>query len=57
MYLLRGDFGEHFISRSGPVNWPPSSCDLTHLYYFWGYVKAYVYTEKPVLIDALEDNI
>ena len=29
MDLLRGEFGEHFISRSGPVNWPPRSGDLT----------------------------
>ena len=29
MDLLRGEFGEHFISRSGPINWPPRSCDLT----------------------------
>ena len=27
--LLRGEFGEHFISRSGSVNWPPRSCNLT----------------------------
>ena len=58
MDLLRGEFGEHFISRSGPVNWPPRLCDLTHLDYFmWCYVKAHAYTDKPALIDALEDNI
>ena len=34
MDLLRGYFGEHFISRSGPVNRPPRSCDLTPLDYF-----------------------
>ena len=57
MYLLRGEFGEHFISRSGPVNWPPRSSDVTHLdHYLWGYVKANVYTDKPASIDALEDN-
>ena len=27
MGLLRGEFSEHLISRSGPVNWPPRSCD------------------------------
>ena len=59
MDLLRGEFGEHFISPSGPVNWPPISCDLRRLHHFlWGYVKAYVYTDKPATIDALEeDNI
>ena len=34
MDLLRSEFGERFISRSGPVNWPPRSCDLTLLDYF-----------------------
>ena len=58
MDLLRGESGEHFTSRSGPVNWPPRSCDLTPLDYFlWGYVKAHVYTDKPASIEALEDNI
>ena len=58
MDLLRGEFGEHFISRSGPVNWPPRSCNLTHLYYFLlGYVKDHIYSGKPAAIDALEDKI
>ena len=52
MDLLSGEFGEHFISRSGP-----RSCDLTPLDYFlWGYVKDHVYTDKPASIYALEDN-
>ena len=58
MDLLRGKFGEHFISRSGRVNWPPRSCDLTSLDCFlWGYVKAHVYIDKPASIDALKDKI
>ena len=57
MDLLRGEFSEHFISRSRPVNWPPRSCDLTPLDYFlWGNVKAHVYISY-ISIDALEDNI
>ena len=55
---MRGEFGEHFISRSGPVNWPLRSCDLMPLDYFlWGCVKTHVYTDKLASIDALEDNI
>ena len=55
---MRGEFGEHFISRSATVNWPPRSCDLTPLDYFlWGHVKAHVHTDKPASIDALADNI
>ena len=58
MGLLRGEFGEHFILRSGPVNWPPGQCEVTPLEIFlWGYVKAHNYTDKPVSIEALEDNI
>ena len=58
MGLLRGVFGEHFISLSESVNWPPRSCSLTTLGYFlWGYVKAHVYTDKPTSIDVLENNI
>ena len=53
MDLLRGEFGEHFISRSGiRVNWHLRSRDLTPLGYFlWGYVKALVYTDKPNSIE------
>lgn len=58
MAKLRAAFGEQFISRFGPVNWPPRSCDLTPLDYFlWGHVKAHVYRDKPATIDALEANI
>ena len=58
MNLLRGEFGENFISRSEAINWPPRSCDLTPLdCLLWDYVKAHVYTDKPTSIAALEDNI
>ncbi|GFT19729.1 DUF4817 domain-containing protein [Trichonephila clavipes] len=30
--LLKDTFGDRLISRFGPVNWPPRSCDLTPLY-------------------------
>ncbi|GFW91605.1 DUF4817 domain-containing protein [Trichonephila clavipes] len=36
--LLKDTFGDRLISRFGPVNWPPRSCDLTPLDYFlWGH--------------------
>ncbi|GFU08102.1 putative transposable element [Trichonephila clavipes] len=45
---LKDTFGDRLISRFGPVNWPPRSCDLTPLDYFlWGYVKSWVYADKP----------
>ncbi|GFW29324.1 putative transposable element [Trichonephila clavipes] len=34
--LLKDTFGDRLISRFGPVNWPPRSCDLTPLDYFRG---------------------
>ncbi|GFW42591.1 DUF4817 domain-containing protein [Trichonephila clavipes] len=56
--LLKGTFGDRLISRFGPVNWPPRSCDLTPLDYFlWGYVKSLVYADKTQTLDHLEDNI
>ncbi|GFT24350.1 DUF4817 domain-containing protein [Trichonephila clavipes] len=56
--LLKDTFGDHLISRFGPVNWPPRSCDLTPRDYFlWGYVKSLVYADKPQTLDHLEDNI
>ncbi|GFX18117.1 uncharacterized protein TNCV_1577961 [Trichonephila clavipes] len=34
--LLKDTFGDRLISRFGPVNWPPRSCDLTPLDFFCG---------------------
>ncbi|GFU72104.1 transposable element Tc3 transposase [Trichonephila clavipes] len=56
--LLKDTFADRLISRFTPVNWPARSCDLTPLDYFmWGYVKSFVYAEKPQTLDHLEDNI
>ncbi|GFU23007.1 uncharacterized protein TNCV_3946781 [Trichonephila clavipes] len=56
--LLKDTLDDRLISRFGPVNWPPRSCDLTPLDYFlWGYVKSLVYADKPQTLDHLEDNI
>ncbi|GFU46714.1 DUF4817 domain-containing protein [Trichonephila clavipes] len=56
--LLKDTFGDRLISRFGPVNWLPRSCDLTPLDYFlWGYVKSLIYADKPQTLDHLEDNI
>ena len=46
--LLEGKFSERVISRNGPVEWPPRSCDLTPLDFFlWGHIKSLVYANKP----------
>ncbi|GFV71501.1 hypothetical protein TNCV_4562531 [Trichonephila clavipes] len=56
--LLKDTLGDRLISRFGPVNWPPRSCDLTPLDDFlWAYVKLLVYADKPQTLDHLEDNI
>ncbi|GFX93066.1 DUF4817 domain-containing protein [Trichonephila clavipes] len=56
--LLKDTFVNRLISRFGPVNWPPSSCNLTPLDCFlWSYVKSLVYADKPQTLDYLEDNI
>ncbi|GFW48928.1 uncharacterized protein TNCV_3901261 [Trichonephila clavipes] len=50
--LLKDTLGDRLISRFGPVNWPPRSCDSTPLDYFlWGYVKSLVYADKPQTLD------
>ncbi|GFT88533.1 uncharacterized protein TNCV_263141 [Trichonephila clavipes] len=46
--LLKDTFVDRLISRFGPVNWPPRSCDLT---------QSWVYADKPQTPDHLEDNI
>ncbi|GFV03324.1 uncharacterized protein TNCV_4019211 [Trichonephila clavipes] len=57
-HAVKDTFADRLISRFGPVNWPPRSCDLTPLDYFlWGYVKSLVYADKPQTLDHLEDNI
>ncbi|GFX06052.1 uncharacterized protein TNCV_446271 [Trichonephila clavipes] len=56
--LLKDTFSDRLISRFGPVNWSPRSCDLTPLDYFlWGYVESLVYADKPQTLDHLEDII
>ena len=56
--VMRPVFEDGIISRRADAVWPPRSCDLTPLdYYFWGAVKDTCYFDKPETIDALNDNI
>ena len=58
MALLQERFGKQLISRFGPMNWPPRTCDITPLDFFlWGYVKSKVYMDQPATIENLEANI
>ncbi|GFV97164.1 uncharacterized protein TNCV_3527491 [Trichonephila clavipes] len=55
--LLKETFGDRLISRFGPVNRRPRSCDLTPLdYSLRSYVKSLVCADKPQTLDHLEDN-
>ena len=56
--LLKGKFGNRLISRNGPVEWPPRSCDLTPLDFFlWGYLKSKAYANNPTTLKELKNNI
>ena len=56
--LLNDNFGEQWIGRGGPVEWPPRSPDLSPLDFFlWGYLKRKVYSNRPVTIEDLKRNI
>ncbi|KMQ84622.1 hypothetical protein RF55_17439, partial [Lasius niger] len=47
-FLEEQEFGERWIGRTGPVQWPPRSPDLTPLEFFlWGYLKSLVY-DTPI---------
>ena len=37
---LKSKFGERVISRNGPVEWPPRSCDLTPSDFF---LRSHIY--------------
>ena len=51
--VLRPVFEDRIISRRADVVWPPRSCNLAPLdYYFWGAVKDKWYADKPETIHA-----
>lgn len=51
-------FPNRYISRGGPVNWPPRSPDLTPLdFSIWGILKDEVYREPINSLDHLKARI
>ena len=55
---LNQTFGNHWIGRFGPENWPPRSPDLTVLDYFvWGYVKSLCYEDPVTTEENLREKI
>lgn len=56
--FLHEKFEGRLLSRCDDQSWPHRSCDLTPIYFFfWGYVKAYVYENKPRTIEELKEEI
>lgn len=56
--FLNRNYGERWIGRGGPVNWPPNSPDLTSPdFYLWGYLKNVVFSQRPTTRDDMMDRI
>ena len=56
--LLNNNFGDRWIGRGGPVEWPPRSPDLSPLDFFlWGHLKRRVYRNRPANLEELKNNI
>jgi hypothetical protein len=53
--FLDQQFGEQWIGRSGPIQWPARSPDLTPLdYWMWGYLKNMVYQNQASSLVELK---
>jgi hypothetical protein len=51
-------FPGRWIGRGGPINWPPRSPDLTLMdFFFWGYIKDIVYSERMESLPDLRRRI
>ncbi|CAL1277780.1 unnamed protein product, partial [Larinioides sclopetarius] len=55
---LNGKYPDSWIGRDGPIPWPARSPDLTPLdFFFWGYIKNIVYSERIADINHLKRRI
>lgn len=55
---LHDTFPNRWIGRSGVIEWPPRSPDLTPLDFFlWGYLKGKVFKSQPANLDDLKQRI
>ena len=55
---LNKKFGDRWIGRRGPIEWPARSPDLTPPDFFlWGYLKNIVYRSEPSTCDELRSRI
>lgn len=52
--FLDEKFGDRWIGRRGPVDWPPRSPDLTPPdFWLWGFLKEQVYSRRPQNVTHL----
>lgn len=55
---LNARFPNGWIGRDAPIPWPPRSPDITPLdFFFWGYIKNVVYSEKVRDLVHLRERI
>lgn len=55
---LNDTFQERWIGRSGPINWPAQSPDLTPLDFFLcGHIKNHVYQTTPATFEDIKRRI
>ncbi|CAL1299552.1 unnamed protein product [Larinioides sclopetarius] len=55
---LNGKYPDSWFGRDGPIPWPARSPDLTPLdFFFWGYIKNIVYSERIADISHLKRRI
>jgi hypothetical protein len=58
MALLNARFGNFWIGRDGPIQWPPRSPDLTICDFFiGGTLKNWFYATEPRTLDELRQAI
>lgn len=51
-------FGNNWIGRAGPIQWPARSPDLTPCDFFlWGYMKNKVYARRVLDVNELRERI
>lgn len=56
--FLNGSFRNRWIGRTGPVEWPPRSPDLTSPDFFlWGYIKNLIFQKRPTTQVDMRERI
>jgi hypothetical protein len=57
-HFLDNAFPQGWIGRSGPIEWPPRSPDITPMDFFlWGVVKNFVFAKQPTTVNGMKQFI